>query len=144
MASIIHRGNLQIHSAYKHIRYGSARAVLEQLCIHLAHRRKHKVSTKTRKSLAYQFLCQIHSYSRSMYAVIKLMIQDTIPLNLRSYLARIVAPQAAFACLSSANTRFPLTKVDRTLPESSFPKYAEIFCKFCMNFLSMVQFCKNI
>ena len=79
-----------------------------------------------------------------MHAVIKQIIQDTIPLNLQSYFARIVTPQAAFACLSSANTRFPLTKVDRTLPENSFPKYAEMFCEICMNFLSVVQLCKNI
>lgn len=85
----------------------------------------------------------IRPYVSSMYAAIKLTIQYTIPLSLYFYLARIWTPQAAFACLSSANTRFPLTKVERTLPESSFPKYAEMFCRFCMNFLSFVQYCKN-
>src|SRR4051794_5516736 len=48
---------------------------------------------------------------------------------LQFYLARMGTPQAAPACLPSANTRFPLTNVDRTWPESSFPRYAEMFCK---------------
>ena len=45
------------------------------------------------------------------------------------YLARMGTPQAAPACLPSANTRFPLTNVDKTMPDSSLPRYAEMFCR---------------
>ncbi|GKB76230.1 hypothetical protein Tco_0943125 [Tanacetum coccineum] len=43
--------------------------------------------------------------------------------------ARIVVPHAAGACFPSTKTRFPLTKVARTLPESRDPMYAEMPCK---------------
>ncbi|GKE20879.1 hypothetical protein Tco_1432391, partial [Tanacetum coccineum] len=55
--------------------------------------------------------------------------------------ARIVVPHAAGACFPSSNTRFPLTKVARTLPESRDPMYAEMPAKrmwllleFCFDF----------
>lgn len=37
------------------------------------------------------------------------------------YLARIGTPQAAGACFPSLYTRFPLTKVANTLPDSFVP-----------------------
>jgi hypothetical protein len=54
---------------------------------------------------------------------------ESATIAVHFYLARMGTPQAAPACFPSANTRLPLTNVERTWPESSFPRYAEIFCK---------------